>query len=210
MKKIILFLALSVFLFGCEHKKPLDVLDDPTIGKALGGYSGLWIIFDDSLNTGGGMMLYNSWDNQKISWEDTTNPVTGKYCIKYSWNGKDVYDYTGGMWQHNWCGFGFIVGSDHTEASKSIDLSLAGYTKLTFWARGSLSANTTLNFTGPYTGAETGDVVVTDAWQQYTISLTPSNMKSVTGFFAIIFGYSGGDTHGDGGTVYVDDIRYTQ
>ena len=102
-----------------------------------------------------------------------------------------------------------IVDEDYqTFGTTYKDFTPGGYSKITFWAKGALSPNTAVTFSGPHEGEKIELGTLTNSWKQYTISL--NQLTGITAYFSIIFGYSGGDIPGTGGFVYLDDIRYTK
>ena len=209
--KYIVFLLL-VFISGCELN-PFDKLLDPTTEGTLGNTSwGDWVIYDDDLRTEGSIMFIPGYEHQEVDFRvaDQNSPQ-GSKCFKYSWDGEEIYNYDIKDYQHAWCCLSFIVATDWQEFGDDRfikDFTPGEYTKITFWAKGALSDNTKVTFCGPNAGEEREVTILTNTWKQYTIEL--NQLTSIRAYFSIVFSYSGGETPGKGGIVYLDDIRFTK
>jgi hypothetical protein len=214
MKKILL-IAVCLTSAGC--KNPFDRTRDASNGGATGtfGNTANLVIFNNELQTGGSAFEYPGGDNQSLSFADTSDPISQR-SIRYSWNGQTVAAQT------IFAGFDLIHVVDNTKTlsvyltTPGRDLHQAGYTKATFYARGSLSTNTVLkievaddgNTTTPdpcmtlsATGSPTDDVcgangadpytkspgVLTSSWQQYAIPVPNSALLNVKDFFKATF-----------------------
>jgi len=193
-----LIIALFVLVLTSCDQSPLDKLLDPTGEGALGGGWGPWKIYDDQLNTGGGVMLCPTDEHQTFA-EVTGNPHSGTKCIKYSWDGQWVQG-------KNWTAALLIVAPTWQEYGQEKDLGLGEYNKITFWVRGKLSSGT-IRFEGPNTPggtpSTTGPTPDPSTWKMGTIDLSGFDLSHVKEFFKIVF-------DGGGGTVYVDDITYSK
>jgi len=192
-------------LIGCDQN-PFDKLYDPTGDGALGGGWGDWKIYDDQLNTRGGVMLCPSDEHQTFA-EVTGNPRSGTKCIKYSWNGTTLWSEKDGKLV-NWTAAILIVAPTWREYGQEKDLTRGNYTKITFWVRGKLSGNGEIRFEGPgdYKKGKCDfkklDQLPGD-WREYKIDFTgKTDLSRAKEFFKIVF-------VGGGGTVYVDDITYS-
>lgn len=204
--KIIAVLFVLV-LTSCDHN-PLDKLFDPIGDGALGGEWGYWKIYDDQLNTRGGVMLSPSEEHQTFA-EVIGNPHSGERCIKYSWDGTKLWSEKDGKLV-NWTAALLIVAPTWQEYEKGEkDLSPGNYNKITFWIRGNLSPGAKVRFEGPgkYPGScdSTDDLTtLPGGWQRKEIAFTSkTDLSQVKEFFKIVF-------IGGGGTVYVDDITYSK
>jgi hypothetical protein len=233
-------LAASCVLSSC-NKSPFDRTRDASSGGATGTFTGdrSLPVFSNELKTGGGAFIYPGDENQTLSFSDTSNPVSAR-SIKYVWNGGNVT--TPGCPsnpQHDFAGFTLIHTPTQAEyaTTPGRDLSAAGYSKVTFFARGSLSDDTVLKIEAATPSAGGGcpaptaspcitlygenaipsnvcvgggsSAQLTSSWQQYTITgLTSSDLDSIQDFFKATYVYSGGTAAGQGGTVYFDQIQY--
>jgi len=193
----VLIFGLSVT--GCRN--PFDRTRDASGGGPTGtfGNSSTFVVFSNELQTGGGAFEYPGSDGQSLVFNDTSNPISRR-SIRYGWTGQAVAGQT------VFAGFDLM----HTPQLSAYattpgrDLHLAGYMKVTFYARGSLSSNTVLkievaddgNTTTPdpcvtlYMGAvppspdpcdangsdnlKMTPQVLTSSWQPYTITLLNS------------------------------------
>jgi len=201
-----LLIVLSVLILTSCDQNPLDLLYDPTGDGALGGGWGYWKIYDDQLNTRGGVMLCPT-DEHQIFAEVTGNPHSGTKCIKYSWDGTKLWDKEKNE-PADWTAAVLIVAptwQEYEEEEK--DLSPGNYNEITFWIRGNLSPGAEIRFEGPGprgTCRSTGNFAsLPNTWTMKTIDLSGFDLSRAKEFFKIVF-------DGGGGTVYVDDISYSR
>jgi len=201
-----LAIVLSVLILTSCDQNPLDLLYDPTGDGALGGGWGYWKIYDDQLNTRGGVMLSPSEEHQTFA-EATGNPHSGERCIRYSWDGTMLWSEKDGKLV-DWTAALLIVALTWQEyEQREKDLRPGDYNKITFWIRGSLSPGAKIRFEGPGprgSCASTGDLsALPSSWTSQQINLTSTDLSQVKEFFKIVF-------VGGGGTVYIDDIAYSK
>ncbi len=199
---MIISVALTLFWCGCQTT-PLESLRDPRPDGTTGIWTGQWLIYGDKLETGGGLLLFPGAENQTIdlAFRHPNKPERGN-VIRYSWNGQEV---TG---QYAFSGVSFTVASNWRtyDITPSKDLSQGGYRKVTFKAKADLSENTSVRFEGPVTSIGVERRRSFD-WDSLATSFEPHMLRTVREFFVISFHYNGNDKSGQGGTVYVDDIR---
>ena len=130
----------------------------------------------------------------------TTNPHSGKACIKVEYTAKD--NWAGVVWQS--------PANDWGDAPGGFDLSAAK--KLTFWARGEKGGESPSFLFGlikndkPYFDSDTAKLEgrkLSTAWQQFSIDLTGLDLSRIkTGFVWTVA------ANGEPITFYLDDIRY--
>lgn len=215
------FLVFGLGLSGC-NQSPFNSTRDASGGGALNkfGVAPAFVIFDNELTTGGGAFEYPGGQNQTLSFTDTSNPISHR-SIRYSWNGQPV-SAPGCNPNPTPLFAGFDLMYTTTQAaynpSPSVpgrDLHQAGYTKATFYARGSLSSNTVLKVEVAAAGVQAGCPVLpvvpclwlssngteddgvnsqgcghaqlTGGWQSYSIPLTPAALTDVKDFFKATF-----------------------
>jgi hypothetical protein len=127
-----------LLMVGC--KSPFDRTRDAS-GGGTGtiGSSPTYVVFSNELKTGGGAFEYPGGENQTLSFTDTSNPISYR-SIRYNWTGATVAG------QSVFAGFDLMdtVTQATYSSTQGRDLRAAGYTKVTFYARGSLSTNTVL------------------------------------------------------------------
>ncbi len=216
-KLTLLALFLSMLsVYSCDKGPRLSRLYDPGTEEIISSGWGDWVIYDDMLKTRGDVNAFT--EIQDLDFEYKDNPYQGNRCIKFSWDGSDIIDYADGTTQHNFCGFGLVVVPDasaynyDTTKMPGKDLTPGGYTKITFYARGTLSPYTTLRLESPngtYESTPPSDAwedQVTSSWKKYEFNVS-APLSDVKEFVRIILKYVGSG-RGDGGTVYIDDIRY--
>jgi hypothetical protein len=137
---------LVLLLVGC-NKPPFERTKDPsTVSSGVISGTHNFVVFNNELTTGGGAFEYPGSEGQNLSFSDTSNPISHR-SIRYSWNGEPVSNL--GCPAQNptsaFAGFDLMhTISRNDYAAQGRDLSGAGYTKVTFYARGTLSTNTYL------------------------------------------------------------------
>lgn len=230
LKTIVLIVLMGMFLISCE-RNPMKRLSDPFDEGALTTWSGVFKIYDDDLITGGNVAFIPSDltppdNNLTIDFKVTDeNPPEGTKCLKFTWNGGDQWwGGTVNKNEHDWAGVSLIVATHWSlyDSTPAKDLTPGGYTKITFKAFALIDSNTYVKFEGPVSktvaaparggtqylrlnSRELGN------WQTYTINFNANDFKYVKDYFKIVIEYPQGINNGpfgNGGTVYVDDIRY--
>ncbi len=235
-----LWLGLLLILSGC-NQSPFERTQDASNAGALSKFgSGSFIIFANELRSGGGAFLYPGSEGQVLSFSDTSNPI-GVRSIRYFWNGQNVSNSSCHPDpEHTFAGFDLmhtaLLADFNTTAGR--DLRQAGYQKVTFFARGSLSTNTiakvevathpgsnvcvsptapclSLSSNGTDDDSTTPcgrTAQLTGDWQQYSIPVTASDLASIKDYFKSTFIFNppsvGSTAAGQGGTVYFDQIQY--
>lgn len=225
MAYLLLASVLAAGLAGCESN-PLGRLINPERSDSAVASSGRWLIFGDEVRTNGATMFLVTDEGQKLDFNCVERPYAGTKCMKYSWDGSTVTQYSSGLRQSDFVGFMLIAAPAIGEYdSVTSDLSAGGYTKVSFYARGSLGTNVFLrletqnaNYKTP-SGvnawqSNTTDRRLTSQWQRYEFALSGS-LAAVKDFIRIVIRY---DEDGDpdipntattsGGTVYLDNIEY--
>jgi hypothetical protein len=229
-----------ILLSGC-NKSPFERTKDASGGGATGTImaGGTFVIFKNELITGGSAFEYPAGENQVLSFSDRSNPISQR-SIRYVWNGNDVSNPNGTPNpEHTFVGFTLIHVVDET-SDKHIysntagrDLHAAGYSKATFYARGTLSSNTVLKVevaangtnppqapcmifstngtdTDPGTPTCTATAQLTADWKRFSMSIPLANLSAVKDFLKATFVFDPGiyTNPGQGGTVYFDVIQY--
>jgi hypothetical protein len=242
MSRALLLFSVLLLAGGCK-KSPIERTQDAASPTALGQFAvaPTFRIFSSELMTGGGAFEYPGGDNQTLSFEDRSNALSQR-SIRYSWNGQPAGTPSNGELPGKFAGFTLMyvplqAQYDATAATSGRDLRAAGYSKVTFYVRGSLSTNTSLKIEGPDDaqgpivppcitlsvdgsanecagGAETPQVL-DGTWRQHTLHVPPGAFASVKDFFKATFIYTfplgdslPGQAPGQGGTVYFDQIQY--
>lgn len=217
---LLLLLALAVGTTSCK-KNPIERLVNPYGDSSVPGISGTYTIFDDELKTGGAVGFIPFGENQSIDFSDKTSPRRSANHVRYQWNGLDTSSTTAGATQHDFAGFSLFfaptIGAVPT--SPGVNLSLGGYTMIKLWVRGELSEGNRLRIEGPDDGdsftptarVELSADQLGQGWQEITLPIPVTDFQSVKVFMTISLQYSQPPrttAAGDGGTVYLDDIRY--
>lgn len=224
MRTIVQFLLLISVFTGCD-KTPSRRLTDPAPEGAVSQNGGSWVLYDEEVRTDGGFYLIPiPTGNQTLDVGNEQSAAFGKRSIFYSWTGGDVLDPVEGI-EHTFAGFGLLVAEniDQMNTTPAKDLSGAGFTKITFYARGYLSENTILRVEGPGDGSAAAalprlDVTqLTGTWTKFTLpapgAIPTAAFQSVRQYvnFTFVFSQPSGTTNpGNGGQVFLDRIAYEQ
>ena len=190
------------FIAGC-NLSPFGRTRDASNGGGSGAFgSGTFVIFNDELVSGGGAFEYPGSEGQVLTFSDTSNPISRR-SIRYSWTGEPPGGQPRDGSAPTFAGFDLMHTPtfDTYASTPGRDLRAAGYTKVTFYARGSLSTFTELkievsddgNTATPTPcmvlstdGTDPHDLctsngsnqykmspqTLTSSWQQYTMTIT--------------------------------------
>ncbi len=213
------FLLGTLALVPACEKNPVDKLTNPLPNGSVPRSSGIYPIYHDELETGGGLGFIPGGENQVIDLFDNSSPRQTARQIRYTWNGGDVSDAEHSTTAHTFAGFSLLVTPNFStlSAAPAKDLSTAGYTKLTLLLRGSLSTGTKLRVEGPSDGTATparqelDAAQISQAWQLVTVAVPPSDFSNIKTFATISIQYTQPPrttNPGEGGTIYVTQIQY--
>ena len=216
LRQLVIGFAAICLCSACGRNRLESQRDRFTAG-ATDNFGSVYVIYDEELKTGGGLLIFPGGENQMIDLENRENPFGGKQCIKYHWNGGEVFNYEIGRFQNSFAGFALQTEDDPADffSSNPRDFSSAQYTKVFFHIRGALSENTKLKVEAPddadtETAAPMLEITsLTNAWTQYSFNITPASLTKVKEFFKLTFIYSNPDgtsNSGEGGIVFVDNI----
>jgi hypothetical protein len=229
-------LLVALLFTGC-NKNPFDRTRDAA-GGPTGSISagGNFVIFSSELMSGGGAFEYPGSEGQTLTFDDTSNPISHR-SIRYNWTGQAVSN-PGTACNPEVTFAGFDLMDTPTQATYGStpgrNLSAAGYTRVTFYARGSLSTDVDVKIEVASTGnppdpcltlstngsddqcagdMDTGTKALGSSWQSYTISVPNTALSNIKDFFKATFVYAPpgaacGIPAGQGGTVYFDVIQY--
>ncbi len=223
MKNYFSLSLLILFLASCQ-RNPTDKLSNPLKDGAVSQSPATFPVYTDELTTGGGLGFIPGGENQAIALDDSSSPQRTHHAIRYEWSGRDVFN-AGAVppaYQHVFAGFVLTVSPDLVTlpATQAKDISAPGYVKMKFFARGSLSQQTIVRIEGPDDGdsATTPDRMELDAsqltndWKEFELPLTAaSKFNTVKSFMTVSFQYTEvirAQIAGNGGIIYLDDIRY--
>jgi len=202
-------------------------------GGATGVVSGSakLTVFNNELSTGGGAFLYPGGENHSIIFDHQTNTI-GRRSLRYMWNGKitnpDGSGYEFGA-TYGFAGFSLMHTAQQSAYTSTAgrDLRAAGYTRVTFYARGSLATYTTLKVEagGPTAACMTLSTSGTadecsngntgrlsEDWQAFRLTVSSTQQSAIKDFFKATFVFTdptpGSTNPGQGGVVYFDQIFY--
>ena len=207
---ILAFLCMVSFI-SCD-RYPIDAIVG--IPDRIDSWPNPWYIYDDQINTRGNMEPYRwlddqycaTWDYAKVNFSWTNNTKNGNRCIYFSWIGNST-DTSGATY------FGFGLMAREYLGGK-VALGKADYSNLKFWIRGSLNSECEFVIEIPGTGVKrivsAGEI--TSQWQEIVVpmsSIGPSD--EVEFLLALALRVPEGSTaKTNGGTVYLDDIRFVK
>jgi hypothetical protein len=211
-------LAALLLLAACD-RRPQDKLTNPVPAGAVPAASADWVLYDDELRTGGGYLLIPEADNQTLVDGDRSASAVGRKSLYYSWNGGPVSG------QHAFAGFGLLVAETTAvdASTPARDLSSSGFTKISFWLKGSLGENVILRVEGPVDG--TGATLaprldiprsqISSSWTRFTLSVPASQavaafsrVKQYVNFIFVYAQPSGTTAAGEGGVIHLDQVTY--
>lgn len=144
-------------------------------------------------------------DISAISFDDnwTSNCYSGSSCIKLSFEAKGS----------NWAGIYWQDPENNWGENPDGGFDLSGCTKITFKTRGENGGENIEFFAGGIDGTygdsfsktSTGDISITQNWQEYNICLTGKDLSHVIGGFGWA---TNSDNNPQGATFYLDEIKY--
>ncbi len=216
MKKIILFIIPVLFTFaGCDSN-PIGALIYPDVNNST-TWAKEWVLYDDDVKTRGSFDFptytdYWATRPSQLTLEYDKTAHTGRRCILISWDGSPSDAYDGQAFnQVGYVGFGL----QSANPVAGIDISPGNYRKLKFWAKGSLNSGVVLRVetegATEYDAGGTPGVwegVVSNSWQEYEVTL--KQLSAVKDMFRVILKNTNDPNQSNGGTVYIDDVRFTQ
>lgn len=220
-KYILLFslLVLLVISYSCSQDTyPFFPLENPVVYS--GSRSLTWTIFEDSLNTLGGDVMYFPSDpgfaTMSLTNINDGTAYSGDSYFKFKWNGQPIYweadppDNPTDSYEHSFAGISLIVAvsPEYYDETPALDLSEGNYTRVTFYIRGALASGYKVKVEGP-SGALVDNIIPTSTWTKYEMSL--GDLHYVKDFFLITIAYPAAESGADpgaGGYVDFDLIMY--
>ena len=209
-KFLFIFFVCVVFFTSCE-KYPVDALLG--LNAPIAAWPDTWYLYDDEFNTKGNSEPYvwkddpfcDSWNNAVLVPDCTDAPQSGTKCIKFTWTGNSNNS------EKTYFGFGMQSRND---MGGTIDLTNSGYRYLKFYVRGTLNKNCSFHIEIPRSYFDyvlpNSEKEVTSNWQEIVINI--QNKIPYMGNLEYVIAFSlkaeGGVTNG--GTVYIDNIRFTK
>lgn len=208
--KLLSFCLLCVICFTSCERYPIRALLG--VPNRIDDWPNPWYLYDDEINTKGSLEPFKwesytgcaNWDKVKLDFSYRDGAKSGRKCMIFSWVG-NVNDSSS-----TYFGFG-LMSTEYTGGV--INLSTSEYTNLKFWIRGHLNSNCMFEISIPKTGSSVPWVSykmtpseITTNWQEVVVPIP--NIEYMDGLeydiaFALI---ASGTTNG--GTVYLDDIRF--
>lgn len=221
MKKLILLLTIFISVFalsGCE-KNPAGALmynrvneSDPATWSnpftlyRNGDIATLVMPFEKAIGA-----YTNIWENyahlgNELEAQSKGESYSGSMSIKMKWSGDKSETYERNETVNN---VSFWLTTTNTGGPR--DLSAAGYTKISFWCKTDLRANTKaiINVFGHTYPSEDFVITTSHGWTYYERNISSYNHGSVNTYIIVTMEpASGSDCKG--GTLYLDDIRLSK
>ena len=213
--KLLSFCLLCMICFASCERYPVRALlglPDP-----IDSWPDVWYLYDDEINTKGSLEPKRwdddsscaDWSKVKLNFACKDHPRAGRNCIQLTWVGNSQEPDPSAI---SYFGFG-LKSTEYDD--KTINLTNSGYSSLKFWVRGVLYNNCSFKIMIPKTKNENWvELKLTNAdingiWKEYTVPLTKIEyMKEIEYDISIALIAEGGITNG--GTIYLDDIRFTK
>lgn len=173
-----------------------------------------WFVYDDQINTRGNMEPFRwvddpycaSWLYASVDFSHTGGVKRGNRCMKFTWVG-DQTDTSGATY------FGFGLMAREVLGEK-MALGKAGYINMKFWIRGSLTENCSFRIEIPGTMSDNSATLnssqVTSEWTEVTVPLDIYPTEEVEYVIAFALKPTDASLKTNGGTVYLDDIRFVK
>ncbi len=183
------------------------------IHDPIDAWPDIWYIYDDEINTKGSLEPKRweddpscaDWHKVDLDFACTYQPKCGRQCVRFYWVG-NVADP-----DKSFFGFGLMA---REQVGGVVDLSKSGYVYMKFWIRGRLYQGCKFRIEIPKKGGgswayvEMSDSDVTSDWQEVSIQLTNIQDMNQIEYDLSMALIADGVTNG--GTVYLDDIRFTK
>ena len=210
--KLLSFCLFRVICFTSCERYPVSALLG--IPNRIDSWPEVWYLYDDEINTKGSLAPFKwesytgcaDWDKVALDFSCKDHPKNGRRCVKLTWVGNS--NDPGKTY------FGFGLKATEQDG-RTINLSTSGYTKLKFWIRGTLYNNCSFQIKVPKNETEswaksellTNSDINVGTWKEYVVALPTEDMDKVEYDISISL-IANGTTNG--GTVYLDDIRFTR
>lgn len=209
--KLLSFCLFFVICFTSCERYPVSALLG--IPNKIDSWPDIWYLYDDEINTKGSLAPFKwesytgcaDWDKVSLDFACKYHPKNGRNCMKLTWVGNSQDP------SSTYFGFGLMA----TEYDGGIiNLSTSGYTNLKFWIRGHLYNGCSFKIEipkkngGSWINCELTNVDITSNWTEYTIPLPYIEDMTEIEYDIAISLIADGTTNG--GTVYLDDIRFTK
>lgn len=211
--KLLSFCLICLICFASCERYPVSALLG--IPAKIDSWPDPWYLYDDEINTKGSLAPFKwesytgcaDWDKVKLDFACKYHPKMGRNCMQLTWVGNSNDPGS------SYFGFGLMA----TEYPGGIvNLSTSDYTNLKFWIRGTLYNNCSFKIEIPRKGSDSPWVVreikaneISSAdWTEIVIPLPNIEDMTEIEYDIAISLVSDGITNG--GTIYLDDIRFTK
>ena len=206
---LILCLFCLVSFVSCD-RYPIEAIVG--IPGRIDSWPNPWYIYDDQINTRGNMEPYRwvddqwcaSWNYAKVDFSCTSGAKSGHKCMYFTWIG-DSTDTSGATY------FGFGLMAREVLGEK-IALGKAGYNNLTFYIKGSLNSDCAFVIEIPGTSVSRTiySTDISSEWREIVVPMSLASSTEVEYDIAFALKKLDGADKTNGGTVYLDDIRFVK
>ena len=218
--KLFSFCLICLICFASCERYPVRALLG--IPEQIDSWPDIWYLYDDEINTKGSLAPFKwerstgcaDWDKVKLDFACKYHPKMGRNCMQLTWvvNSNDP--------SSSYFGFG-LMAREYGQVYKYIDLSTSDYENLKFWIRGTLYNNCSFEISIPKNETEKWVIQTIKAnelssdWTEIVVSLKNviDEMTKIEYDIAISLVadvINGEPSITNGGTVYLDDIRFTK
>ncbi len=205
---LVLSFVFAVCFVSCERYPIHALVGQPT---KIDSWPNPWYIYDDQINTKGSLapqewstdQYCDTWNKVNLLFDYKSGVKSGRNCILFSWVGNADNP------AKTFFGFGLMA---REEVGGKINLGDAGYTSLKFCLKGNLNYGCAFTISIPGTSVSraisAGDI--SSSWQEFEIPMTAVGNVEYTIAFSLGLDGSVGATQTNGGTVFLDDIRFVK
>lgn len=219
---VLSFFFMSLFVLVSCERYPISALTN--IPSSIDSWPTTWYLYDDTINTKGALAP-KVWDNSRfleagngsLSFDCKESPYQGWYCIKMVWYDKPERIISGCC---PYAGWGLSATDPVDVGSKSMVTS--GYTRLEFEAKGSLSSGCEVIIEIPRhdNSKITDNIIINNTganqlksyWQTFSIPITTKTTSNwgIQQYYIAIAMRRSSSYVTNGGTIYLDNIRFTK
>ena len=205
---LILSLVFAICFVSCERYPIQALVGVPT---KFDSWPYPWYIYDDQINTKGSLApqewasdpYCDTWDHVRLNFEWKNGVYSGKNCILFYWVGNSD------NLSKTFFGFGLMA---REEPGGKIALGDAGYTSLKFYLKGSLNYGCAFEISIPGTNVSRSISAheISSSWQEYEIPMNAVGEVEYTIAMSLKLDGSVVTDRTNGGTVFLDNIRFVK
>ncbi len=206
---LLIFALFCMVSFTSCDRYPMEAIVG--LGAPMKSWPNPWYIYDDQINTRGSMEPYRwkddqycaEWNYAKLDFSWMNNVKRGNKCMYFTYIG-NASDASGATY------FGFGLMARESLGGK-VALGKAGYDNMRFWIRGELHDNCKFVIEIPGTSVKRTitSSQISSQWQEIVVPMSSIAPEAEVEFdIAFSLAAIDGAVKTNGGTVYLDDIRF--